>query len=186
MAKKEPTGSDFILVHDAKLPLPVAGINRPQRIVGQQAVFRYERRYGSGAVHVENRVVAYAEAAGNEKLHAVLGKEPGLHFRIAHGFVVELRLHLLQPQLFFRDAAGLAADAVKLEALLPEHDSDLLRQVLLCRAERRSAVKLRRQLSILKLQDIQTERQFAALLIAKINPKRLPVAVSERKELSQS
>ena len=73
-----------------------------------------------------------------------------------------------------------------LEALLPEHDSDLLRQVLLCRAERRSAVKLRRQLSILKLQDIQTERQFAALLIAKINPKRLPVAVSERKELSQS
>lgn len=91
---------DFIFIHDAELALPVARVDGAEGIVGQQAVFDDECRDGAGAGGVEERVMSDAEPAGNEELHALIGKEICLELRVAHGFMLQLRLDLLETSSF--------------------------------------------------------------------------------------
>ena len=86
--------------------------------MSQQPVLDHQGGDRAGATGVEDGIVAYAEAAGDEKLRALFRQDSGLEFWIAHGFVLKLGLDLFQAELFFVEAAILAADAVELEALL--------------------------------------------------------------------
>ena len=95
--------------------------------MGQQAVFDDERRDGAGAGGVEECVMPDTEPAGDEEFHALIGKELCLELRVAHGFMLQLRLDLLETELFLGEAAVLAADAVALEALLRVETRDVAR-----------------------------------------------------------
>ena len=67
----------------------------------QQSVLDHQSGDRSGAAGVEDGIVAYAEATGDEKLRAFFRQDSGLEFRIAHGLVRKLWLDLFQVKLFF-------------------------------------------------------------------------------------
>ena len=54
----------------------------------QQSVLDHQSGDRSGAAGVEDGIVAYTEAARDEKLRAFFRQDPGLEFRIAHSFVL--------------------------------------------------------------------------------------------------
>ena len=83
----------------------------------QQSVLDHQSGDGPGAAGVEDGIVAYAEATGDEKLRAFFRQDPGLEFRIAHGLVFQFGLDLLQVKLLFVETASLATYAVKLNPL---------------------------------------------------------------------
>ena len=111
-------GLYFSFRQEIQFLFPVSGVDGAQGIVGQQPVLHHQCGHRAGAGGVEEGIVPHAEAAGNEKLRALFCQQPGLDFGIAHGFMGKVGLHLLELQLFFAEATGLAADAVELEALL--------------------------------------------------------------------
>ena len=67
----------------------------------QQSVLDHQSGNGTGTAGVEDGIVAYAEATGDEKLRSFFCQNPGLEFGIAHGLVRKLWLDLFQVKLFF-------------------------------------------------------------------------------------
>ncbi len=67
----------------------------------QQSVLDHQSGDRSGAAGVEDGIVAYTEAARDEKLRSFFCQNPGLEFGIAHGLVRKLWLDLFQVKLFF-------------------------------------------------------------------------------------
>ena len=67
----------------------------------QQSVLDHQSGNGTGTTGVEDGIVAYTEATGDEKLRAFFCQNPGLEFWIAHGLVRKLWLDLFQVKLFF-------------------------------------------------------------------------------------
>ena len=108
--------------------------------------------------------MAYAQAAGDIQLNALLRQKLRLKLRVAHRLMLQLRLHLLESQLLLREAAGFAAHAVKLKALLSKIFGNIARLGIQTDAERHaqlfiahSSCKLR---SFLQTADVAVKRAF--------------------------